>query len=81
MRPVSYTHLEKHGWPVSIYSAEELEQVPGEFTASEFVRRVAGVDNVCERSAVLCAGGPLVLGKLARDGVTMAGGEPQGGKL
>lgn len=63
---------EKHGWPVSIYSAEELEQVPGEFTASEFVRRVAGVDNVCERSAVLCAGGPLVLGKLARDGVTMA---------
>ena len=61
-----------HGWPLTTYSAEELRQAEGTFTASAFVERTTGVDNVCERSAVLAAGGPLYARKHAGGGVTMA---------
>ena len=61
-----------HGWPLTTYSAEELREAEGMFTASAFVERTTGVDNVCERSAVLAAGGPLLTGKHAGNGVTMA---------
>ena len=38
---------------------------------SPFVRKITGIDNVCERSAVL-AGGRLIKKKKAADGVTVA---------
>ena len=38
--------------PFETYAAEELQAVPGTFSASGFVTGVTGVDNVCERSAV-----------------------------
>ena len=59
------------GWPVSFYSAQALNEVPGNFHASEFVRRTVSVDNVCERAA-LAGGGALVAPKMALDGVTVA---------
>lgn len=62
----------RHGWPLTTYSAPQLEAVPGEFTPSPFVREVTGVDNVCERSAVVCNGGTLELKKQAFPGVTFA---------
>ena len=46
--------------------------MPGEFTSSDFVSEVTGVDNVCERSAVLASGGRLLLPKQAAAGVTAA---------
>ena len=49
--------VEKHGWSLQVYTAEELAGVEGDFTPSEFVSQVTGVDNVCERSAVCAAGG------------------------
>lgn len=62
-----------HGWPLRSYSAEQLRQVEGDFTASAFVERVTGVDNVCERAAVLAAnGGPIRWKKTAGNGVTTA---------
>lgn len=61
-----------HGWPLTCYSAEELRRAEGTFTPSAFVERTTGVDNVCERSAVLATGGPLLTGKHAGNGVTMA---------
>ena len=39
--------------------------------ASDFVKKITGIDNVCERSAVL-AGGRLIKKKKAADGVTVA---------
>ena len=57
------------------YTAEELMAVKGDFDSSEFVRETTGADNVCERSAVLCSGGKLVLRKTAFDGVTVAAAE------
>jgi len=61
-----------HGWQYETFSKTELEAVPGVFTASDFVKQVTGVDNVCERSAVLASGGVLVQRKVAADGITMA---------
>lgn len=63
---------QNHGFPFVTFSAEALSRVPGEFTASGFVRSVTGVDNVCERSAVLGSGGNLIVPKTAGNGVTMA---------
>lgn len=62
---------EENGWPISFYSAEELWAVPGEFTASEFVQSITGVDNVCERAA-LAGAEKLIVRKTAHNGVTVA---------
>ena len=61
-----------HGWEFQTCTVEKLQDVPGEFSSSEFVCRVTGVDNVCERSAVAVSGGRLLCRKFAADGVTMA---------
>ena len=53
------------------YPAEELKKVEGEFSVSTFVKKVTGVDNVCERSAVY-TGGTLRIRKQAENGVTAA---------
>lgn len=63
---------EKHGLPFRTFTSDELSNVIGKFTPSEFVEQVAGVDNVCERSAVLGSGGNLFVRKMIFDGVTMA---------
>lgn len=59
--------------PVRYYTARQLNDAPGKFISSGFVRRVVGTDNVCERAAVLSShGGRLLLEKSGRDGVTVA---------
>ena len=40
---------------MQVFSAQELAAVPGDFTTSAFVSETVGVDNVCERSALLGA--------------------------
>ena len=37
------------------FTAEELSAAEGEFCSSDFVKKTTGVDNVCERSAMLAA--------------------------
>ncbi len=63
---------QKQGWPVTFYTADELCAAPGQFAHSDFVQSITGVDNVCERAAVLAAGGPVWAHKWAQDGVTFA---------
>lgn len=62
------------GYRMQLFSAGELAALEGDFTASEFVKSVTGVDNVCERAAIAgCGGrGRLLLKKTAWDGVTVA---------
>ncbi len=67
------------GVPFFTYSAEELLAVPGEFTASAFVKETTGVDSVAERAAVKASGGTLVVGKTAEDGMTFALAESKEG--
>lgn len=63
---------QNHGWTVQFYSAAQLRSAPGQFNPSPFVQSVTGVDNVCERAAVLDAGGSLFYPKFADSGVTFA---------
>lgn len=63
-----------HDWPLCFYSADKLKAVPGTFSASPFVERTTGVDNVCERAAA-CEGGKLIEKKYAAEGVTFAAAE------
>ena len=62
---------EEQSLPIRFYSAAELEAVPGEFTPSPFVQKVTGVDNVCERAALIGAE-DLIVRKTACHGVTVA---------
>ena len=63
----------KYKIPFQTYTAEELGSVPGSMAASEFVKKITGVDNVCERAARLsCPGGSMIQGKSIREGMTTA---------
>ncbi|MBR4199884.1 MAG: cobalamin biosynthesis protein [Oscillospiraceae bacterium] len=63
------------GITLHTYPAEELMRIQGDFAHSDFAEQVTGADNICERSAVMCAGGRMILRKTARDGVTVAAAE------
>lgn len=60
--------------PFHIFSAEELLDVPGVYTASSFVEELLGVENVCERAAMAACkkDGSLILKKQMEDGITIA---------
>ena len=55
----------------TVYSADELSALEGDFSRSDFVKDHTGVDNVCERSALM-EGGRLLVGKEKYDGITLA---------
>ncbi|NCB91044.1 MAG: cobalamin biosynthesis protein CbiG [Clostridia bacterium] len=66
-------YCSEYKYPFIVYSSEELKSIRGNFTPSEFVSKVTGVDNVCERSAFLASeGGIMIIKKQAYDGVTVA---------
>ena len=65
----------KYSLDLSVYSARELMNVSGDFTVSDFVKSITGVDNVCERSSVKCSQGRLIMRKTAANGVTVAASE------
>lgn len=65
-------YCRKNNFVLKCFTADELMGVQGDFTPSEFVRKTTGTDNVCERSAVICSSGRLVMRKNAGDGVTVA---------
>lgn len=63
-----------HSWGARFYPAARLMALGGEFTGSDFVQKTVGVDNVCERAAMVSAGpgAKLILRKTISGGVTMA---------
>ena len=73
--------------PFETYAAEELQAVPGTYSASEFVSGVTGVDNVCERSAVKYASehgmnqGEPLLDRQAKQGELLIRKQAQDGEL
>ena len=70
--PALTRFCEKYRLPLLTYSADVLRAVPGVFAHSDFVQKTVGVGNVCERAAVLASGGVLLMGKTAREGITLA---------
>ena len=61
-----------YGIPLITYSSEELSQVKGAFSESDFVKETTGVGSVCERAAVCLGKGRLLQKKIAEDGMTLA---------
>ena len=68
---------DKYRIPVLAFDKDLLMKVDGAFHSSDFVYRTVGVDNVCERAAVLGAGpgGSLICHKCCGDGMTIAIGK------
>lgn len=60
--------------PLITFDAGLLAKAEGDFSHSETVLEKVGVDNVCERAAVLAAGrgSQIAVKKTARDGMTIA---------
>lgn len=66
-----YSH--RHGLKLTCFTRGELKALEGDFTASDFVNTIVGVDNVCERAAYLLSGkGSFVVRKTTLDGVSIA---------
>lgn len=57
--------------PLRFFTSEQLNALPGKFTESDFVKSVASVDCVCERSASMM-GGELICKKTVCNGMTLA---------
>lgn len=70
--PAITVFCDLHSMKAEFFTAGALAAVPGDFSASEFVEAVTGVDNVCERSAVHASGGQLIFRKQIVNGVTVA---------
>lgn len=64
---------EKYNFPLKFYSSELLGRARGRFEGSDFVKQTTGVNNVCERSAVIASNnGELVVKKYVNNGITLA---------
>lgn len=71
--PALLALAEKYRIPLAVYTAEELREIREVTSRSDFVERTAGVDNVCERAALLCGkGGTLIQGKRIGESMTSA---------
>ncbi|MCR5590338.1 MAG: cobalamin biosynthesis protein [Lachnospiraceae bacterium] len=72
--PALQAFAQKYRIPVISFEASVLERARGDFSSSHFVKETVGVDNVCERAAVLAAGpkAELVMKKRKGEGITVA---------
>jgi cobalt-precorrin 5A hydrolase len=59
--PAILDFCRERGIPFVTYGTEELRSVRGSFSSSQRVLEATGVDNVCERAAVLAAGSGILL--------------------
>ena len=64
----------EEGIDISFYTTDEPNSVEGDYTGSDFVQKVTGTDNICERSAVFHGekGSSIIVKKTRFDGITMA---------
>lgn len=59
--------------PFYAYSKDELCEIQGQFSSSDFVKSVAGVDTVCERAAIIGSNSKrLIINKTIVNSVTVA---------
>lgn len=68
------TWSRKENIPFFTFSAEQLQELEGNFSISAFVKEQVGVDNVCERAALKACGngGKIIYKKQKEDGMTIA---------
>jgi cobalt-precorrin 5A hydrolase len=69
--PAFLALAERHGWPLEIYAAEELDVVAGIENPSEAVKRHVGARGVAEPAALIAAGAERLL--VPKESYTEAG--------
>lgn len=62
----------KHSLQLRLFSFDELSRAKGRFSAPETDSVYRGIDNVCERSAVLGSNGTLFVRKMSFSNISMA---------
>lgn len=71
--PAVLALAEEYGIPFITYPAEKLREISSVTSSSAFVEQTTGVDNVCERAALMfCPEGELLCGKRVRESMTAA---------
>lgn len=71
--PAIMTLCDKYKLKLMSFTSDELKEAKGEFTSSDFVKSIVGVDNVCERAAFLASNhGEILQRKTSSSGVTIA---------
>ena len=58
--------------PFDTFSAEELNAIPKKVSHSDFVSKITGTDNVCERSVFAAGADDLIITKISKNGMTIA---------
>ncbi len=69
------------GAEFKVFSSDVLMAQEGEFTASEFVKRITGADNVCERAVAACGCKKILVTKESFAGMTFAAGVMENSKV
>ncbi|MBR6901178.1 MAG: cobalamin biosynthesis protein, partial [Synergistaceae bacterium] len=59
--PALINFAKNHNIPFVTFTASELQELKGNFTSSEKVLKVTGVDNICERACILAGSEGAVL--------------------
>lgn len=64
----------EYGILPTFYNSDELKSVSGDIESSDFVTKITGVDNVCERSAILGSGsnGKVLMKKNIINGIAIS---------
>ena len=57
------------------FSAEDLNKIPQKVSQSDFVSKITGTDNVCERAVFAAGAEKLLVPKICHNGMTLAVGE------
>ena len=57
-----------------VFGTDVLRTQEGDFSGSEFVKSITGVDNICERAVMAYGAKKLIMSKVAESGMTMAMG-------
>lgn len=62
---------QKYEIPLKLYTAQQLMSIKGKFSSSEFVMKITGADNICERAAAM-NGGKIIVSKTSENSMTFA---------
>lgn len=56
------------------FTSEKLMEQKGDFSSSEFVKKVTGADNICERAVAAFGAKKIIVKKVSQNGMTFAAG-------
>ena len=65
---------QKYSLPFVCFSTDELNKIPQKVSHSDFVLKITGTDNVCERAVFAAGANEILIPKISQNGMTLAFG-------